>query len=101
MKYNLVLQWPSETLSDYDSMLWIEEQLIENLGEQADVDGHDIGSGSTNIFILTDAPELVFLEIKNVLGSLDFMIGLRAAYRKSDENDYTILWPKDLDFFSI
>jgi len=45
MRYQLVLQWPASSIDDYDSMISIEDSLIEGLPNDSEVDGHDIGSG--------------------------------------------------------
>jgi len=41
-------------------MIALEEDLIEKLGDSADVDGHDMGSGERNIFIFTSDPVRTF-----------------------------------------
>jgi hypothetical protein len=42
-----------------------------------------------------------FEESKRVLGSKDFMIGLKAAFRERGEGDYRIIYPTDLTSFSV
>jgi hypothetical protein len=64
MKYQLVLQWPASSVDDYDSMIAIEESLIEELRGDSEVDGHDAGSGQVNIFIRTGGPAKTFEDIK-------------------------------------
>ncbi|HWF20445.1 MAG TPA: ABC transporter [Verrucomicrobiae bacterium] len=61
-KYQLVLQFQGDTLTDYDAMIKLENLLIKKLGHSAKVDGHDCGSGETNIFIFTFDPALTFLQ---------------------------------------
>ncbi len=58
MKYQLVLQFKGDTLRDYDSLIGIEDALIPELGSSAEVDGHDFGSGTANIFIYDEKPTL-------------------------------------------
>lgn len=101
MNYQLVLQWPGSSLQDYDSMIETENQLIEYLSDSNEVDGHDIGSGEVNIFILTDNPTVAFNESKAVLDKLGFESHLRAAFRRIDEDDYKVLWPNDLTSFRV
>lgn len=74
-------------------MIWVEEGLIEGIDNIALVDGHDAGSGEVNIFLLTNDPHRAFKEVKRVLGSKDFMIGLKAAFRERTQSDYQIIWP--------
>lgn len=101
MKYQLVLQWPATTIKDYDAMIWIEEALVKGIGNIAIVDGHDVGSGEVNIFLFTDHPEQAFEKIKRILGSRDFTIGLRVAFRERAGSEYQPLWPAGLTSFSI
>ena len=67
MRYQLVLQFRGETLADYDQMVALEDRLIEDLGSSADVDGHDCGSGETNIFIFTPDPVTTFWRVRQTL----------------------------------
>ncbi len=101
MKYQLVLQWPAASIKDYDTMIEIEDVLTENLSKNSDVDGHDAGSGEMNIFIQTDDPVMAFNEAKATLGSRDFWVDARVAYRETVKSEYTILWPPDLTEFKV
>lgn len=67
MRYQLVLQFRGDTLADYDQMVALEDRLIADLGRSADVDGHDCGSGETNIFIFTGDPAGTFWRIRQTL----------------------------------
>jgi uncharacterized protein (DUF4415 family) len=51
MEYLLVLQLPSSSPGDCDLLLSLEEAITENIGNLGIVDGHDMGSGETNIFL--------------------------------------------------
>ena len=82
-------------------MIEIEDALIEKLPKVHDVDGHDAGSGEVNIFIRTNDPKQAFREVKAVLGSRDFWVDARVAYREVSGSEYTILWPKELTKFSV
>src|SRR5436190_21316646 len=67
MRYQLVLQFRGDSLADYDAMVALEDQLIDDLGHSAKVDGHDCGSGETNIFIFTSDPSVTFWRIRQTL----------------------------------
>jgi hypothetical protein len=101
MKYQLVLQWPASSIKDYDAMIDVEDALVEKLSEGSEVDGHDAGSGEVNIFIHTDEPGRAFNEVKAVLGSRDFWVDARVAFREVAATEYTVLWPKDLTEFKV
>ena len=59
MKYQLVLQFSADSLTDYDRLVSLEDKLIEELSGSANIDGHDFGSGEFNIFILSDEPAAI------------------------------------------
>jgi len=82
-------------------MIEIENALAQGLSEGNEVDGHDAGSGEMNIFIRVDDPRNAFNEVKAILGSRDFLVDARVAYREIAGSKYTILWPKDLTQFNV
>jgi hypothetical protein len=93
MKYQMALQFPASSLSDYDELIAIEDALIEEIGSSAKVDGHDAGSGEMNIFIHVDEPEKIFERIKPMLAKRKCFDKLVAAYRETVGREYKILWP--------
>jgi hypothetical protein len=101
MTYQLVLQWPGSSLKGYHDLIEIENTLLSSLDERHSVDGHDAGSGEANILIHTDDPRDAFKQIVDILGSRDFWVDARVAYRKSGGGDYTILWPEGLREFHV
>jgi len=95
MTYQLVLQWPSNsTVDDYDQLIQIEERLVAELADDSEFDGHDLGSGEANIFILTDRPELTFDKVRRVLEKSAGWLDLQAAWRRStvETRDLAILF---------
>jgi len=95
MKYLLILQFSGDTDEDLDAFVDLEDQLAHALGENADVDGHDIGSGQTNLFIFTSDPSATFEAAKPVLQKAKMLNSLTAAFRDLDGEDYTVIWPSD------
>ncbi len=94
-KFQLVLQWPSNDVSDFDDLIDAEDALHAGLSPQlGTVDGHDAGSGEMNIFILTDTPEEAFAECRSIIRSPRLSASLAAAYRSVDAEEYTRLWPE-------
>jgi hypothetical protein len=93
MKHQLVLQFPASSISDYDALIAVEDALVRKIGDSADVDGHDCGSGEMNIFIFADEPKAVFEKIKPVLAAHKNFEELVVAYRETDGEGYTTLWP--------
>jgi hypothetical protein len=94
MRYQLVLQFRGDSLADYDQMVALEDELIEVLGETAAVDGHDVGSGETNIFIFTSDPAATFRRIKPVLEQRQQLQSITAVYREIKGDRYIVVWPE-------
>jgi hypothetical protein len=95
MKYQLALQFPGRSVADYDTMVALEEALPGVLGEAAEVDGHDVGTDSMNLFIFTDAPAATFEQVKPLLERHEQLEWVTAAYREVEVDRYTVLWPPD------
>lgn len=98
----LVLQFSVHSTADYDAVVEAEEALITGLGDRADVDGHDVGQGAMNVFVLTEDAPGVFASARELLASHDRTTLLAAAHRECDsEDDYRLLWPEDRDRFEL
>ena len=93
MNYQLVLQFPANSIADYDEMIALEDELIERVGATAKVDGHDCGSGEMNIFICADEPNKILEMIQPVVAKRKMFRDLIAAYREVAGEDYTVIWP--------
>lgn len=100
MQYQLVLQFSGDSLRDYGAMLALEDDLIQEFGDDG-VDGHDIGSGETNIFIVTSEPEIAFHRAKAVLERSQLLGAVVAAYRPVGAQTFTVLWPTHRQTFSV
>jgi len=101
MHYQLVFQLPFSSIDDYDAMIQLEEQLAQALGHLGDVDGHDAGSGETNIFVLTDRPELAFDRVRRGVWGDDLPAGLKVAFRRVDGEAYTVLHSHGASTFKV
>jgi hypothetical protein len=94
MDYQLVLQFRGDSLRDLDATVALEDELIEELGDAADVDGHDVGSGETNIFIFTSDPAATFHQARPVLERRQQLQAVTAAYREVEGEQFTVIWPE-------
>lgn len=95
MRYQLVLQFRGDGLADFDALVALEDRLIAELGTSAEVDGHDFGSGTGNIFIFTSDPDLTFWRGRQLLQREGRLQSVTAVHRPTDGDDYTVIWPKD------
>jgi hypothetical protein len=93
MKYQLVLQFSETLMEDFDAVLDFEEDLISELTESAEVDGHDMGAGEINFFILTESPAAAFERCAAVLSRARLLDHVTVAYRSLDGEHYTVIWP--------
>lgn len=94
-KYQLVLQLSGTSQQDFDVLLSLEESVVEILRNTPhEVDGHDFGSGTMNIFIDTNDPEAAFLLAKQAINPADYPL-LKAAFRSFAEDDYRLIWPEN------
>ena len=101
MTFQLVLQFNGDSLSDYDALITLEDDLIQEFGDTADVDGHDIGAGQANIFIVTSHPERTFDRARTVLERSQLLGAVTAAYRAVAGDSFTVLWPAHQQVFSV
>lgn len=102
MNYQLVVQMRNSSKAAFETMLDLEQALVETLPEKLGyVDGHDTGSGETNIFIHTDDPRTVFAQVR-ILPKLNELLPLlRVAYREMQSDDWIILHPDGLTHFAV
>lgn len=102
MKYQLVIQFTEKLEGGFERLIEIEDELIEKLSTDAEVDGHDFGSGQMNIFVLTNQPLETFKQIIKILTSWkDTLTDMKAAYRNVEGEDYTCVWPNYLTEFNV
>lgn len=93
MDYQLVLQFRGDDCLDFDAMVSLEDE-IQQIAEPIDeVDGHDVGSGEMNIFILTADPVAMFERAKPLLSAASLLDKVSVAYRELRSDDFRVLWP--------
>lgn len=101
MEFQLVIQLLEDQYGDIDLIADLEDKLDDSLID-AEVDGHDIGSGEVNIFIHTNAPEDTLKTVKYILEEEHFdLANVKIAYRKIGSEKYHPLWPENLAEFEV
>lgn len=101
MKYQLVIQFPEKLYNDLDWLADMEDLLDEALVD-AEVDGHDMGSGEVNIFIHANDPINTLAIVKNILEEEGVSLeNIKIAYREINGDFYIPLWPEDLENFKV
>jgi hypothetical protein len=67
MKYQLVLQFPSDVFDDESAVATLERDLIDVLGDDAYVDGIDLGLTETSVFVISADPAITFRRVTPLL----------------------------------
>ena len=99
--YMLTLQFDADDMDDFDWLVNFEGELIDNLSPGDEVDGHDLGQGEMNIFIISRDPVCTFNKIQSDFKEFTMRDDFRCAYRLLNSSEYTVLWPKGLMSFSV
>jgi hypothetical protein len=99
MNYQLVIQFEDEAGEALGRLESLEDEMIEALDGVAEVDGHELGSGTAHIIIHTSKPKKVWEKIEPLVekAAEDDLVAVAAAYRPFDAEDYTVLWPADFE----
>ena len=90
MKYQLVIQFREELFEEIDEIANLEDRLQKSLID-AEVDGHDIGSGECNFF----REILCLVKIKSVGNRV-----INYNFLAIRANFFTSIQPKQLHYFS-
>jgi hypothetical protein len=101
VQFQLILQFRGDALADYDALVTLEGDLAAVLGDSADVDGHDCGSGESNIFMTTSDRVAAFQKVTPVLERTGRLRGVTAACRQVRGDRYTVLWPDSQREFTV
>jgi hypothetical protein len=94
MDYQLVLQFDADALDDQDDMDTLKDLLIEELDDTAEMDDDDWSEEKVNLFFLTPDPKATFRLLKPVLERREHLQEVTAAYRETDGDQYTVIWPE-------
>jgi hypothetical protein len=92
-KYLLVIQFSSKTMSSLTQVHAFEEKLIRSLPRTCNVDGHDVGSGTTNFFVYTTAPLAAHRAFRKYFGTHAIERIVRVSFRLTTSEQWMNLWP--------
>ena len=93
MRYILIIQFPQTYFAAHADLVTFEDRLIASMPRTCIVDGHDIGSGTTNFFVFTDAPMAAHKAFRKYLGKNAVERNVRISYRSVNGGPFTNLWP--------
>jgi hypothetical protein len=98
MSDQVVVQLPLSESTDFDTLISVENGLIELFKDSRGVvvDGHDIGQGRFNVFIHSDEPWPSILgRIRAFLEFREMLENAVVATRPRDGEKYKVLWPPE------
>ena len=91
--FQLVIQFASSDPNDLDRVVQTEDQLRAVDGLAESVDGHDVGQGEMNLFLITSTPEATFRTCLPILQASGLRL-LGAAFRDEDGDSHSRIWPR-------
>jgi hypothetical protein len=89
VEFLLVLPVPGSSYRDLDEFMALEERVSAAIGETGTVDRHDAGAGETDFLITTKSPLDAYVALEG-FGEFDARPELRAAYLKTENDDYEV-----------
>lgn len=93
MQSQLILRFRNGSIESPQSIATLEQDLAQLLGASAQVDGHEIGSGSTDVYLLSDNPTSTFRRAKPLLEQLELLDRVVAAHRVVGGARFAVIWP--------
>ena len=93
MQHQLVLQFRRSSTEELGYVAGLEDGLGKTLGDSVEMDGHDVGPRTVNLFILTTDPASAFRRSKPVLEGLGLLDKVTAAHRVVGGSRFKVIWP--------
>jgi hypothetical protein len=97
LKDTLIIQFRcSGDVSEFDWLVRIEDALIQGFSRnrKADVDGHDFGSGTMNIFLFPKQGWASAIEIVKAYLRLHGALDRAVIIKRSKAERYSVVWPE-------
>jgi hypothetical protein len=94
MRYLLIFQFSERYFATHAELVAFEDRLRAALPSTHEVDGHDVGSGTTNFFVFTDAPLAAHARFRKYLGTNAVERNVRVSFREMKGDDFQNLWPR-------
>ncbi len=96
MEFLLVLPVPGSSYRDNDEVAHLRDRVSAAIGDTGRVDRRDAGAGETDFLILTKTPLEAYDALRG-FGDFDARPELRAAYLRTDNDDYEV-YQRDASF---
>ena len=92
MNHQLVLRF-RKTPTSADTLRAVELALADDLAVTAQLDGHDTGARTIDLFIVTTDPASTFRRCKPALERLQLLDRVVAAHRLEGGSRFRVVWP--------
>ena len=69
IRYQLIFQFSETFFMTHNDLVAFEDKWITSMPKTYDVDGHDVGSGTTHFFVYTDKPLAAFKHPREYMGT--------------------------------
>lgn len=101
-KNTLIIQFPKGLNDDlnFDRLLEIEGSLIQGMAQSrtGDVDGHDCGANSANIFILpANGHSWPSIDVAKAHLKLKGLLATALIVKRYKSERYEVVWPKNYE----
>jgi hypothetical protein len=92
-RYLLVIQFSDRYFRDLGEIAAFEERLGAALPQTCEVGGHDVGAGTTNFFVHTNAPLAAHRAFRKYIGTRAVERHVRVAFRAVKGDTWMNVWP--------
>ena len=96
----LIIQFKTDgTTPDFDRLVALEDTLIRGYAQNrcAEVDGHDFGSGTMNIFILPKRSWAATIEVAFSYLKHHRVLDYAIIAKRLKSERHVVIWPKDFE----
>ena len=94
-QYQLAVQIPSTLIGSRIDLGELEDKVRSHIYGIGKMDDSIAGDDETDLFISTNDPQRVFRAIKPCLEMVGILDQVQAAFRRTDQQDYTVIWPAE------
>ena len=101
MQFQLVLQFRGDARAYFDRCDDPAARLATTLGDEAILDGEDVGPHGANLFLFTSDARASLMRALSVFPEAQSALGFVAAYRPVSGETFRVLWPKGAAEFSL
>lgn len=92
-QFQLAIQIPSTLLGSRIMLGELEDKIRSHIYGIGKMNDSIVSEDETDIFVSTNDPQRLFRAIKPCLEMVGILDHVQAAFHRTDEQDYTVIWP--------